>query len=362
MKKLVILFSVLSLCFNNKAMAQKQALVLGYAQGENVYEDENIKAELIRLDLRVTNKTNKTVYIDKKSSFYYINEEAYCLYEGKETHYSNGVTKIEKETQAIAPKGKTTFYYNAPINGTYNAGGGVKGKGLIGKLLKKAGALDGTSNILEDMKVELMGYVETLRFELANNQDQSCSVLHLTGDESFLNANISFNYTTDPKMESFTPVTLVTWVSDMIMSKYYVQPKDKIERTNAVNVQGRMYNILHVFADSPFEYDEDDSPLDMYTVQFGQGWFKIHQFNNIIDEGADKVDKKDKKDEMMSNFGEKPKYKNIFVWEGQSTNWVQALTDSYAKFLEEDGEKPKNALEEAKKKAKECKKDQTLQP
>lgn len=354
MKKNILLILLIGLCFSN-VYAQKQALILGYSQIENVYEDENVKMELVRLDLLITNKTNTTVYIDKKSSFYYVNEDPICFYEGKETHYSNGETIIEKDILPVAPKSKYSLYYNAPVCGRYNAVKENKGAGFFGNLFK---GNDGTSYVLGDAAVEYMGYIETLRYELANNQNKSASNLHLTGEDSFLKVSVSINYTMNPKMESFIPVTLVTWVSDMVMSKYYVQPQDKIVKSNSVNVQGRMYNILHVFANAPFEYEEDESPLDMYIVEFDKGSFKVSQFNNV--EGDEKQAKK--KDEITSNFAKKPKYKNIFVWEGESSNWIQAMTDSYEKFMLEDGAKPKEALKKAKDVAKDAKSQQTLKP
>lgn len=354
------LFIALFATFFCATFAQKQALILGYSQVENVYEDDNVKVELVRLDLRITNKTNKTIYIDKKSSFYYVNERAVCLYEGKETHYSNGTTIIEKDNYPIAPNNKFTLYYNAPVRGSFNAGGGTKGKGLL-KLLK----IKGTSTVvgkdapLGDATVDFMGYIETLRYELANKNNQSAAKLHLTKDDSFLKVTVAINYTQNPKLEDFTPVSISSWVSDMVMSKYYVQGKDEFVKSNAVNMQGRMYNILHVFANSPFEYEEDESPLSMYIVKFDKGSFYVHQFNQ-----GDDSDKKTKDtDELVSNFSEsKPKYKNIFVWEGESNNWVQSMTDSYQKYLEEDGMKPKKAAQEAKKAAANAKKEQTLKP
>ena len=63
---------------------------------------------------------------------------------------------------------------------------------------------------------------------------------------------------------------------------------------------------------------------------------------------------------MKSNFEEHSKGRQVLIWEGETTNWVQALQDSYERYLIEDGEKPKKAKDIAKSKAKELKNDQTL--
>lgn len=362
MSKLALLVAVLSMAFGMKANAQKQALVIAYSQTENVYEDDNLKAELVRLGLRITNKTNKTIFVDRRSSFYYFNDdEPICLYEEKKSsgNYSN--------IQTLAPNSQTWIAnLKDQVARKYDAGGSYSRYGY-----------GSAQYFSDDAKVQFMGYIETMRFELANNPNQSCAKLHLTGDESFIKVKASITYSMDQnflnnqnKDAELKSFSVQTWVSDMIMSKYFVQGQDKVVRSRAVNVQGRMTNILHVFADSPFEYDEDLSPLDMYFVSFGKGSFTVTKYNNVSDgDGSGSglggaLTGKNKKDseEMESNFEKRSSAREIFVWEGETTNWVQAMTTSYAKCLEDDGEKPKKALDKAKKFAKTAKSQQTLKP
>ena len=353
MKKL-ILFAVLTLFISLNAIAQEQALILGYSQTNNVYEDENVKIELIRLALKVTNKTDKTIYIDRKSSFYYINDNSFCLFEGKETHLKNE-TIVEKDVDPIAPRGsKYIAGLKNPLgNRTYDAGGGSS----FSLWSKKKGA---AANHLSDQDVEFMGLVETLRSELANNERKSSSSVHLTENESFMRIRVAVNYSEDPKMDKLVACNITSWISDMIMAKFFVRKQDKVVRSNAVNVKGRMLNTMHVFADSPFEYDEDISPLDGYTIIFGKGKFYVHQFNNI---GGDEINRKGKDEEILSSFEETStlgKQRTTFIWEGETLNWIQDFTDSYAKYLQEDGMKAKDAYKEAKDMAKKAKKNQTL--
>jgi hypothetical protein len=57
MKKIKIMLAVVAMLLATGVYAQKQALLVSYSQTDNVYEDEYIKAELVRLSLKITNKT-----------------------------------------------------------------------------------------------------------------------------------------------------------------------------------------------------------------------------------------------------------------------------------------------------------------
>ena len=362
MKKIKMMLAVMAAMIAIGAQAQTQALLVGYSQTDNVYEDENIKAELVRLSLKITNKTNKPLFVDRSSSFYYINDDAVCL---DEKHDDTNHTSY----QPLAPKSETwvSTLIN-PIRGRYDAGGG---SGRHGK---------GTANYQTDLRLQVMNFMETLRYELANNQKKSCTAIHLTGDESFMKVKVYIKYDTkkyvsgDDKEREEHSFTISTWVSDMILSKYYIQDQDKVKRTNAVNIQGRMTDIMHVFADRPFEYDEDSSPIDIYLAHFEKGRFNIRRMGTAAAEDAkaekgggfaEKLGLKNRKaeeEEMKSNFEERSKARQILVWEGESNNWVQAMQDSYEKYLVEDGMKPKKARDEAKDFAKKQKSNQTLKP
>jgi hypothetical protein len=352
MKKIKIMLALVATMFATSTQAQTQALLMTYSQTDNVYEDENIKAELVRLSLKITNKTNKPLFVDRSSSFYYLNDEAICLDEKPDN--------TSHVYQPLAPKSDTwvSTLIN-PIKGKYDAGGG-KGKG------EKA-------NYESDLRLQVMDYMETMRYELANNQKKSCTSIHLTGDESFMKVKVYIRYDNekysgDEKKKDEHTFTISTWVSDMILSKYYIQEQDRVKRTNAVNIQGRISDIMHVFADRPFEYEEDSSPIDICLAEFEKGKFNIYRLGASAaeKEGKPRKDdgnkKKDDEKELKSNFEERPKSRQVLIWEGETNNWVQAMQDSYEKYLLEDGMKPKKALDEAKDFAKKQKADQTLKP
>lgn len=357
MKKMKFMIALLAAMFTISAQAQvqKQALLVGYSQTDNVYEDENIKAELVRLSLKITNKTNKPLFVDRSSSFYYINDDAICLDEKEDdTSYKHSYY------QPLAPKSDTwVSTLRNPIRGKYSAT-----------------ASKGKKNEYTDLDLNVMNYMETMRYELANNDKKSCTSIHLTGDESFMKVKVYIIYTTqkysgDEKEREEHSFTISTWISDLILTKYFIQEQDKIkQKTNAVNVQGRLTAIMHVFANSPFEYDEDKSPIDIYETSFDKGSFVIYRLGASAAEKEGKEDQdgkgkpgkggKGNDQELKSNFEERSKSRQVLIWEGETTNWVQALQDAYERYLIEDGEKPKKAKEIAKDKAKDFKKEQTL--
>ena len=360
MNKIKLILVVVATLFAIGTQAQRQALLVGYSQTDNVYEDENIKAELVRLSLKITNKTNKPLFVDRSSSFYYVNDDAICLDEKPNETYKN--------YQPLAPKSDTwVSTLKNPIRAKYDAGGSSYGKG-------------GKANNMSDLQLQLMDYMETMRYELANNQKKSCTSIHLTGDESFMNVKVYIRYSKerysadDEKKQEDQTFTISTWVSDMILSKYYIQEQDRIKRTNAVNIQGRLTDIMHVFANRPFEYEESSSPIDIYLTDFEKGKFTIYRLGATAAEKEGKTDasgssvrdgkgnNKKGEEEMKSNFEERPKGRQILIWEGETTNWVQALQDSYETYLIEDGIKPKKARDEAKNFAKKQKDEQTLKP
>ena len=296
-----------------------------------------------------------------------MNDDSYCLDEKRDdtshTYY-----------QPLAPQSETwvSTLIN-PIRGKYDAVGGY-GKG-------------GKANYQSDLRLQVMNFMETMRYEMANNQKKSCTSIHLTGDESFMKVKVYIKYDLkryfpdDDKEREDHSFTISTWVSDMILCKYYIQDQDNVKRTNAVNIQGRMTDIMHVFANTPFEYDEDKSPIDIYVTEFDKGKFNIYRMGATAAEKEGKSERggflgdiagkvkekvrgkgKGNDEELKSNFEEHNKARQILIWEGETNNWVQALQDSYEKYLIEDGWKPKKAREEAKDVAKKQKDLQTLKP
>ena len=117
MKKIKIMFVLMATMIAISIQAQTQALLVTYSQTDNVYEDENIKAELVRLSLKITNKTNKPLFVDRSSSFYYVNDDAICLDEKNDARYTfygdEPLKRLDFLTPEICPDDVVVFgsYY-----------------------------------------------------------------------------------------------------------------------------------------------------------------------------------------------------------------------------------------------------------
>ena len=85
----------------------------------------------------------------------------------------------------------------------------------------------------------------------------------MTEDESINNIGASIAYAFNKRAEDWTNVTISTWVSDVIFAPFYVEmPKELTKKEKkGFGVKETSPAILHVKADSPFEFDVDKSPI-----------------------------------------------------------------------------------------------------
>ncbi len=311
-------------------------LFMAYSQVNNKYEDDNLRAELIGSSLYVWNKTDKPLYIDNRSSFMYLNDRDVCFYIGTERK-SGDVTYIEQEVKAIAPKANKVLVKNFT-----NPYGGIK--------------LSAQSANLSDETIEYMGYIESLRSDLANAPDKTSSSTHFEQDESILTVKAALNYAIDPKLENPISFMVSTWVSDMILSKvYYDRRNNDQKKSNSVSVRGRAKEVLYVFAEAPFEYEEDNSPIEHAQISFGKGNFTTSYFN-VDSEALSSVLDKDGYGDVSSA----KRTNATFVWEGHSSDYETSVYDLILKCRLADGESLKDAEKAAKKQAKENVKQQTI--
>lgn len=322
--------------FSGDASMGSARLFMAYSQVNNKYEDDNLRAELIGSSLYVWNKTDQPLYINNRSSFMYLNDRDVCFYVGTETK-SGDVTYIEQEVKAIAPKANRVLVKNFT-----NPYGGIK--------------LSAQSANLSDNTIDYMGYMESLRSDLANAPDKTSSSVHFEQDESFLTVKAAINYSTDAKLDNSQSFMVSTWVSDMILAKVYFDRRNNNQKkSNSVSVRGRAKEVLHVFAEAPFEYDEDSSPIEHAQINFGKGEFSTSYFN--IDDGAlSSVLDKD-------GFGDVSSAKRsdaTFVWEGHSSDFETSVYDLILKCQLNDGASLKDAEKAAKKLSKEHVKEMTF--
>ena len=125
MKKIISIV-VLMCLFANGAFAGKKkletsyryALVLAYSP-DNIYEDENIKLQIYNEKLWITNKTDRTIFIDYSQCFLTQNGSSFPMYSKKQDEKKAskvGVSSSVSEYLSIAPstggKQNETFVCN----------------------------------------------------------------------------------------------------------------------------------------------------------------------------------------------------------------------------------------------------------
>lgn len=252
----------------------RNALVLAYSPVNSVYEDENIKLEIYNEMLYATNLTKKTIFIDLSQCFLVNNGSSYPMWTKKtdEKKASRaGVSSSNDEFITIAPatggKQNATFICNmsAGIFGPYTSTEGPSGDfsdydkrflNLIGEMVEES--------ISQDPKRK--AYHGTV-------------VRHLEEDESISNIGASIAYAFNKRAEDWITVSLSTWVCDIIFTPYYVEmPKDLTQKEKqGFGVKESTPAKVHVRASSPFEFEEDKSPVIVcdWEGDFKNGTFKL---------------------------------------------------------------------------------------
>lgn len=120
---------------------------------------------------------------------------------------------------------------------------------------------------------------ESLEGDTKGKAYKGTAVRHLTEDESINNIGASIAYAFNKKTEEWTNISLSTWVSDVIFAPYYVEmPSDlKKKDKKGFGVKETSPAVLHIRANSPFEFDEDKSPMIVcdWEGNFKKGTFTM---------------------------------------------------------------------------------------
>ena len=155
---------------------------------------------------------------------------------------------------------------------------------------------------------------------------------HLTEDESISNIGASIAYSFNKNTDDWTNVQLSTWVCDVIFTPYYVEmPKNLSKKEKkGFGVKTTEPAKIHVLAKSPFEYDEDKSPLVVIDWQgnFNKGTFELK---------STRIEKTKRMNPLAAGLltvatgglgaaafvapTEVTEYKRIIVFDGEETNW-----------------------------------------
>lgn len=282
MKKLSLLFALLCVISVNEAAGKtkteyRNALIFAYSQANSVYEDENIKLEIYNEQLWATNKTKKTIFIDLAQCFAFHNGASTPLFDssvkkqGDKKASKKGISTKDDEYISIAPS------IGAEQNETF----------IIQMSTRIYGDYTTTetpSNDFTDYDKRLLNIVEELVTESQEADRKGkdyvgTAVRHLTEDESINNIGASVAYSFNKKSEVWTNVSLSTWVSDVIFAPFFIElPQDlKKKEQRGFGVKETLPAIVHVKANTPFEFDTDKSPIIVcdWEGNFKKGTFKL---------------------------------------------------------------------------------------
>ena len=282
MKKVLLLFFFVSLCVSNMygktKTSYRNALIFAYSQANSVFEDDNIRLEIYNEQLWAKNKTKKTIFIDLSQCFMVHNGSSFPLFDKKQ------------DERHASKKGKTTsideFITIPPSTG---------GKQNDTFICNMATGILGNYSTSETPAAEFTEYDKRLFNLIADLLDESKKAdpkreeykgtvsRHLTEYESINNIGASIAYAFNKRSEEWTSVALSAWVSDIIFSPYYVEMPDDLTKKDkrGFGVKETKPAVLHVMANSPFEFDEDRSPIIVcdWEGNFKKGTFRLSSTN-----------------------------------------------------------------------------------
>ena len=256
----------------------RNALILAYSQANSVYEDDNIKLEIYDEQLWATNKTTKTIFIDLAQCFAFHNGSSMPLFSNEEKKQGDkkaskvGISTKDDAYITLAPLMGTKqnptkiCYMTTRIYGEYSTTESPSPYGDFTEYDKR----------FFDAVAKLVSEAQT---GSSTKDLQGTYSLHFTEDESINNIGASIAYAFNKKAEDWTTVSLTTWVSDVIFAPYYVEmPKDLTKKEKrGFNAKETDPALIHVRADTPFEFDEDKSPIIVceWEGKFKKGTFTL---------------------------------------------------------------------------------------
>ncbi|MDE6483909.1 MAG: hypothetical protein K2L14_00745 [Duncaniella sp.] len=334
MKKFLFVFAMMCLLSGLTTFAKelstnyRTALVMAYSPANSVFEDENIKLEIYNEKLYAINKTDKTIFLDLSQCFLIHNGSSYPMYSKHQDDKkaSKGNVSIEDSFFSIAPsvgnKQNETFICNLA--------GGMYGKYTTTE--SPSGDFSEYEERLLTILNELVN--ESLEADPMGENYLGTASRHLTEDESVNNIGASLAYSFNKRSENWTPIAISTWVSDLYLAPFYVEMplelsnKEKsgfgVKKTEAAKV--------HVKADTPFEFEQDKSPVIVcdWTGNFKKGTFSLNpvwiskkkgmSFGQGLLAGLAILGTGGAAAALFANRDE-TYYKSEIIFEGEESNW-----------------------------------------
>ena len=301
----------------------RNALILAYSQANSVYEDDNIMLEIYDEQLWATNKTSKTIFIDLAQCFAFHNGSSMPLFNNEEK--KQGDKKASKH--GVSTK-NDSYITLAPTMGTKQ--NPTKICYMTTRIYGEYSTTETPSEDFTDYDKRFLQAIDKLVGEArtgSKDRDYKGTYsLHLTEDESINNIGASVAYAFNKNSEEWNTVSLSTWVCDVIFAPYYIEmPKElKKKEKKGFGIKETDPALIHVKANSPFEFDEDKSPILVceWEGKFKKGTFSLRPTWVV----------KEKKMSLGKIFGafftlgltlvpELELYKHLIKFDGDNANW-----------------------------------------
>jgi len=271
MKQKILLAMILAFVCMGHVGAKKThegiGLFMAYAKENAVYENNYVKVFFKDGWVQIHNKSNENLYLDKESSFVFMNELQNCLYTGATTKHGKKDV-VEKKVEAIGPKGYICFNVSAFFFGEYSA-------------------LDNRrrgNQELADWQIDLMNQVDALRIAREkNNMTGACQ--YFTEKESFFRLKFSFSISKSKDLKDPIMCIISSWVSELILADYQLDDADKLKKTDsfAVNKEANK-NVLHIWSDDPFaENPEEKGNYTGYDIEMEKAKFTLTDINTLFE-------------------------------------------------------------------------------
>ena len=309
---LIFIAGVSNVCAKNKKESSapetkyRNALLLAYSPVNSTYEDDNIILQIFGGRLFAKNKTQKTIFIDLSRCFLINNGSSYPMY-----------TEATDEKKASKAKKSTSideFISIAPATGnnqneTYLAT-------LDTRTFGKYSSVESPSEEFSNYDKRMLNLIddmlnESLKADPAGKEYLGTVKRHLTEEESISNIGASIAYAFNKDAENWTDVTISTWVADVIFTPYYKEKPKKLtkEDKKGFGVKEEDPIKIHFKASTPFEFDEDRSPIIVadWDGNFKKGFFNLYDIRMIV----------------FSMFESIPTAKHSLIFEGEDADWGQ---------------------------------------
>lgn len=289
MKKLFVLFAMMATAVtawagNDIKTEYRTALVMVYSPVNNVYEDDNIILTFYDETLWIQNKTSRTIYINMSQCFQNHNGRSYPIMDLSEDKRKQNGKKHDDgmASQVNLSTSIETYLSVAPFTGTRQNVTGLFA--LSNNLYGVYSTSETTDREFTEFEERLLTLInemlnESLGADPKGKEYVGTAYRHLTEDESVNCIGASIAYSFNKNSEDWTPVTLSTWVSDLYLVPYYVEMPPELTKKDkhGFAIKNTEAAIVHIKANSPFEFDEDKSPVIVFDWKgnFKKGKFTL---------------------------------------------------------------------------------------